>query len=57
MSDNESDTKEPADDLCDPFAPAIISRNSEKNIIGVERLFNCWIDWLHKNCNVAINSN
>ena len=28
-SDNESDTTEPADDLCDPFAPTIISRKSE----------------------------
>ena len=42
-SDNESDTAEPVDNLCDPFAPTIVSRNS-KNIIWVERLFNCWID-------------
>ena len=33
-SDNESDTTEPADDLCNPFAPTIISRNSEKKYLG-----------------------
>ena len=52
-----SDTTEPADDLCNPFAPKIISRNSEKNIICVDRLFNRWIDSLHENCNVTINFN
>ena len=55
--DNESDTTELADDLCDVFSATIISRNSEKNIIWVERLFNCCIDSLHENCNVTINFN
>ena len=27
----------------------------KKTIIWVERLFNCWIDSLHENCNVTIN--
>ena len=56
-SDNESDTNEPADDLCNLLTSTIISWNSEKNIIWVERLFNCWIDSLHENCNVTINFN
>ena len=47
-------TQQPSDDLCDSFAPTIISRNLEKNYLA-ERLFNCWIDSLHENCNVTIN--
>ena len=34
-SDNESDTTEPTDDLCDSFAPTIILRNSEKILFGL----------------------
>ena len=56
-SDNESDTTELVDNLCDPFAATIRSRNSEKNIIRVERLFNCWIDSLQENRNVTKNFN
>ena len=47
-SDNESDKTEPAEDLCDPFTPTIITRNSEKKYYLVERLFNCWIDSMHE---------
>ena len=35
-SDNESDTTEPADDLSNPFAPTIISGNSEKILFGMK---------------------
>ena len=52
-SDNETNTTEPVDDLCNPFAPTIKSRNSEKNINWVERLFNCSIDSLYENCIVT----
>ena len=43
-SDNGSETREPADDLCYPLAPTLKSNKSEKNDIWVERLFNQLLD-------------
>ena len=50
-SDNDSDKNRASSSFY------INIKEFRKNIISVERSFNCWIDSLHENCTVTISFN